>query len=67
MTSPPPRLGDVLDVLDALYDPRDAQAWDAVGDFCGISTWHPLVSACELTEVMGAKLRRITLTNGGTD
>jgi hypothetical protein len=43
-----------------------AQAWDAVGDFCGISTWHPLVSACELAEVMGAKLRRITLTNGGT-
>jgi dinuclear metal center YbgI/SA1388 family protein len=31
VTSPSLRLGEVLDVLDALYDPRDAQAWDSVG------------------------------------
>ena len=23
-------------------------AWAAVGDFCGISTWHPAVEKCEL-------------------
>jgi dinuclear metal center YbgI/SA1388 family protein len=28
-------LADVLSVLDALYDPRDAEAWDAVGLVCG--------------------------------
>jgi dinuclear metal center YbgI/SA1388 family protein len=30
-----PRLGDVLDVLDAWFDPRWAQPWDAVGLVCG--------------------------------
>lgn len=42
-----------------------AQAWEAIGDFCGLSTWHPFVKACQLTEVMGAKLRLITLKDGG--
>lgn len=31
MTPAPPRLGEVVALLDALYDPRDAQSWDAVG------------------------------------
>ncbi|HET7691224.1 MAG TPA: Nif3-like dinuclear metal center hexameric protein [Nocardioidaceae bacterium] len=30
-----PRLSDVLGVLDALYDPRWADAWDRVGLVCG--------------------------------
>lgn len=34
-----------------------ARAWEAIGDFCGLSTWHPEVQSCALTEVMGAKLR----------
>jgi hypothetical protein len=42
-----------------------AHAWEAIGDFCGISTWHPEVQSCALTEVMGAKLRMITLKDGG--
>lgn len=42
-----------------------ARAWEAIGDFCGLSTWHPAVTGCELTEVMGAKLRLITLRDGG--
>lgn len=42
------------------------EAWAAVGDFCGIARWHPDVEKCELSEVMGAKLRRLTLKNGGT-
>jgi dinuclear metal center YbgI/SA1388 family protein len=28
-------LADVIAVLDGLYDPRDAEAWDAVGLVCG--------------------------------
>lgn len=43
-----------------------AQAWEAIGDFCGISAWHPAVATCKLSEVMGAKLRLITLKDGGT-
>jgi hypothetical protein len=42
------------------------EAWAAVGDFCGIARWHPEVEKCELSEVMGAKLRRMTLKKGGT-
>jgi len=30
-----PRLADVLDALDELYDPRWAESWDAVGLVCG--------------------------------
>lgn len=43
-----------------------AQAWQAIGDFCGIAKWHPAVASCELSEVMGAKLRRIKFKDGGT-
>ena len=30
-----PRLGDVVAVLDELYDPRWAESWDAIGLVCG--------------------------------
>lgn len=43
-----------------------AQAWQEIGDFCGIAAWHPAVEKCDLSEVMGAKLRKITLKTGGT-
>lgn len=43
-----------------------AQAWQVIGDFCGIAKWHPAVASCELSEVMGAKLRRIKFKDGGT-
>ena len=43
-----------------------AQAWQAIGDFCGIAKWHPEVASCEPSEVMGAKLRRIKFKDGGT-
>jgi hypothetical protein len=42
-----------------------ARAWEAIGNFCGLSTWHPEVQSCALTEVMGAKLRIMTLKDGG--
>jgi dinuclear metal center YbgI/SA1388 family protein len=31
----PATLADVVSVLDRLYDPRDAESWDAVGLVCG--------------------------------
>jgi Polyketide cyclase / dehydrase and lipid transport len=27
-----------------------ASVWSAIGDFCGISKWHPVVTKCELSE-----------------
>ncbi len=47
-------------------DLAPAPAWQAIGDFCGIAKWHPSVESCELSEVMGAKLRRIKFKDGGT-
>jgi len=41
-------------------------AWKAIGDFCGIGTWHPAVEKCELSEKDGAKLRTLSLKGGGT-
>lgn len=43
-----------------------AEAWEEIGDFCGIAVWHPAVEKCELSDVMGAKLRKITFKSGGT-
>jgi Polyketide cyclase / dehydrase and lipid transport len=39
-------------------------AWAAVGDFCGISKWHPAVTKCELTEKDGKTFRTLTLKDG---
>ena len=39
--------------------------WAAIGDFCGIAAWHPAVAACDLSEKDGAKIRTLTLKDGG--
>jgi Polyketide cyclase / dehydrase and lipid transport len=43
-----------------------AEAWAAIGDFCGIGNWHPAVAGCVLSEQDGAKLRTLSLNGGGT-
>ena len=43
-----------------------SDAWAAVGDFCGISNWHPAVEKCEMSEKDGATLRTLHLKGGGT-
>lgn len=40
--------------------------WAALGDFCGISGWHPAVEKCELSSKDGASYRTLTLKGGGT-
>jgi hypothetical protein len=40
------------------------QVWSKVGDFCGISKWHPAVAKCELSA--DKKDRTLTLKGGGT-
>lgn len=41
-----------------------AAVWAAIGDFCGISTWHPAVAKCELSTKDGATFRTLTLKDG---
>lgn len=38
--------------------------WAAVGDFCGISKWHPVVTKCEISEKDGKTFRTLTLKDG---
>jgi hypothetical protein len=38
--------------------------WAKIGDFCGISKWHPAVEKCELSA--DGKTRTLSLKGGGT-
>jgi Polyketide cyclase / dehydrase and lipid transport len=38
--------------------------WAAVGDFCGIASWHPAVAKCEISTKDGATFRTLTLKDG---
>ena len=38
--------------------------WSKIGDFCGISNWHPAVEKCELSA--DGKTRTLSLKGGGT-
>lgn len=56
--------------LDAHYSKDTkasaADAWAAIGDFCGIQSWHPAVEKCEMASKDGKTLRTLTLKGGGT-
>jgi hypothetical protein len=56
--------------LDAHYSKDTpaaaATAWAGIGDFCGISAWHPAVEKCELSQKDGATFRTLSLKGGGT-
>ncbi len=41
-----------------------AKVWAAVGDFCGIGSWHPAVAKCVASEKDGKKFRELTLKDG---
>lgn len=42
-----------------------AAVWGAIGDFCGIATWHPAVASCTLSTDGRATMRTLTLQDGG--
>jgi carbon monoxide dehydrogenase subunit G len=42
------------------------KVWAAIGDFCGIADWHPVVEKCTLKEAEGAPTRTLSLAGGGT-
>lgn len=43
-----------------------AATWAAIGDFCGISKWHPVVTKCQISEKDGKTFRTLTLKDGAT-
>lgn len=43
-----------------------AKVWQAIGDFCGIGSWHPAVETCTPSEAAGVKVRTLALKGGGT-
>lgn len=47
---------------DIAADPR--AVWTAIGDFCGISTRHPVVAKCVQSEKDGKTFRELTLKDG---
>jgi hypothetical protein len=40
------------------------RAWAALGDFCGIKDWHPVIANCVVSEKDGAKIRTLTTKDG---
>ena len=55
---------DVVRQIDV--DASPAKVWAAIGEFCGIGTWHPALEKCELSNQGGTTLRTLTLKGGGT-
>ena len=41
------------------------RVWAAIGDFCGIAKWHPLVASCAQHSKDGRKFRDIAFKDGG--
>jgi uncharacterized protein YndB with AHSA1/START domain len=39
------------------------KVWAALGDYCGIASWHPAIAKCELSE--DKKTRTLTTGDGG--
>lgn len=39
------------------------KVWAAIGDFCGIANWHPIIAKCEISEE--GKKRTLTTGDGG--
>ncbi len=55
-----------LDAKVAKDTPASADAaWAAIGDFCGIGQWHPVVEKCEISSKDGATYRTLSLKGGG--
>jgi len=55
---------DVKKSVDVAAAPD--KAWAALGDFCGIGTWHPAVAKCDLQQKNGKTLRLLSLNGGGS-
>jgi len=41
-----------------------AAAWAAIGDFCGIKNWHPVIAGCDIKMEGSDKIRTLTTKDG---
>jgi Polyketide cyclase / dehydrase and lipid transport len=53
---------EVTEKIDVKATP--AAAWAAIGDFCGIQTWHPVIAKCEIKMQGVDKVRTLTAKDG---
>lgn len=42
------------------------ETWKAIGDFCGIASWHPAITKCDMVKNVKDHLRVLTLADGAT-
>ncbi len=54
---------DLSESVDVTASPADA--WAAVGDWCSIKDWHPVIAECEAYEEDGKTMRKLTTGDGG--
>ena len=55
-----------VEVKKTLSVPASPEAsWTALGDFCGVSQWHPAIESCQIEKVGGATFRQLGLKGGG--
>ena len=40
------------------------KAWAAIGEFCAIAKWHPVIASCETSTKDGATFRTLTTKDG---
>ena len=56
-----------LEVSRSAEFPGDpVKAWQAIGNFCDIEDWHPVVESCTLSNKDGKVTRTLELKGGGT-
>ena len=55
-----------LEVKVAKDSPAPPEAaWAAIGDWCGIASWHPAIEKCDPSVKDGANFRNLFLKGGG--
>ncbi|MGI9420800.1 MAG: SRPBCC family protein [Geminicoccaceae bacterium] len=54
---------DLSESVDVAASPADA--WAAIGDWCSIKDWHPVIAECEAYEEDGKTMRKLTTGDGG--
>jgi hypothetical protein len=54
---------DLSESVDVAASPADV--WAAVGDWCSIKDWHPVIADCEAYEEGGKTMRKLTTGDGG--
>ena len=62
LAAPPALALEVRESVEVAASPE--QVWQAIGGFCSIAEWHPVVADCAPGEEDGVALRTLTTTDG---